>query len=183
MRFFLIILLTILLHATTFGQYLVGASTVWDDSAKEWEIYYEQDSTLIEGELEVTFSINNRYDKWSFSIGDLHGDVRQIFSNDDSRWELSSSDRSVSIRQVWPRDKSEWILTDDHHSIRIRTRYNQSAQEWINTDHDNGDLYVYTTYEGDYRDWTIEDYMSEEISLEMRFAALFIILYNSIPKG
>lgn len=181
-KWLLILFLGFINFGQGYAQHLLGASAVWDDDIREWEVYVQVDSFLLEGELELTYPLGNRYDKWTVRIGDYYANIDQTFSNDDTKWELTDGAATITIRQVWPRDRSEWKISDGNQSIVIKTKYRNTADEWLSLDRSGGELYIATEYVGDFRDWIVEDYMDESTSFSMRMAALFISIYNSIPK-
>lgn len=156
---------------------IAGLSAVYDDSFVEWTII-TMDSTAFEGELNQTFGFDSDTD-WSYRIEDWSGDIRMRPGTDGRLWELTSPDGNVSIRRVWPGDNREWVITDDYKSLTIRTRYRNTADEWRLTDEDDGYLDIFSAYEGDPRDWILESDLSADYTVEMRLAALFIVMYTT----
>ena len=164
------------------GQYFLELHTEFDDSFREWEMVLELDSTEIEGELELTWAINNDFTEWQYRVESLYGEIAQKFNNNPSLWELRSDGKVVTIRQVWPGDFTEWKISYDNRSFVFRPIYANQLDEWSVKGDKYGELIMYTDRLGDPRDWIISDYMNDDITFEERMAAIFIALYSSIPK-
>ncbi len=164
------------------AQYFLELHSESDNSFREWEILLENDSIEIEGDLELTWSIDNDFTQWQYRIEDLFGEISQKFSNNPGFWELRSEGRVVTIRQVWPGDITEWKISHKDQSFIFKVVYPNRLDEWSITDEKFGELVLYTERIGDPRDWIISDYTIESITFEERLAAIFIGLYSSIPK-
>lgn len=176
------IYLFIVIPLSLSGQYFLEFHAVADDSFREWEIILEKDSVEVEGNLRLTWGIDNDWTAWQYSIDDLDGDIVQKFKNNPGFWELRSDTRTVTINQVWPGDPSEWKISTGGRKYTIRTVYSNQLDEWALVEPKFGELIIYTETQGDPRDWIVSDYTIEEISFEERMASLFIALFTSIPK-
>ena len=163
------------------GQYFLELHSEYDDSFREWEIILEQDSTEIEGTLELSWGIKNDFTQWQYRVGDLYGEINQKFNNNAGLWELRSEGKVVTMRQVWPGDKSEWKISYDGRTFVFRTSHPSRYDEWSFGDDKMGELILYTDIAMDPRDWIISDYTIEAITFEERMAAIFVGLYSSIP--
>lgn len=157
------------------GQ-LAGLSAIHDDSYREWSIITSDSSDWDAGLLEVTFVQDQSID-WSYSIGDISGDIRVKAGSDGRLWELTSPDRLVTMRRVWVQDDTEWTISDGRQSITIKTRYGNSAEEWHITDESDGYLDIFAMYAGDSRDWVIEETLGQQYPVELQLAALFMVMY------
>ncbi|MEM9547110.1 MAG: hypothetical protein AAGA77_14110 [Bacteroidota bacterium] len=180
-----IIFSIVLMLATPYlleAQYFLGFHSEYDDTFREWNIVLEKDSTEIEGELELTWGINNDFTQWQYRVGDRYGEIYLKFKNNPGLWELAADDKVVTINQVWPGDVTEWKISHAGRSFVFRTTYPNILDEWAIKGNKHGELVIYTEYTGDARDWIVSDYTVEEITFEERMAALFIALQVSTPK-
>lgn len=186
MRYLIYLILFLLKPVQSSSQFLTGLHSDFNDSFREWtilaEVSTEHEQKEIEGNLDITWGIGNDFSEWMFDIGDYQGDIKQKYKNDQSIWELRTDDEVITIKQVWPGDPSEWKITKGKQSIVILTEYRNNAESWILKNAKQGDFFVYTESRLDPRDWIIEDFVIDDISLPMRLAAAFIAIYNSIPK-
>jgi len=165
------------------GQYLLSMHTEWDDSFTEWSFVVElEDSTTMEGDLDITWRLDGDFESYDFRVGEIFGDIKQVFLNDPTNWQLRLGGELISMRQTWPSDPREWKISDGKHSFSIRTRYSDSFDDWTQPNARYGDLNVYSEVPGDVRDWIIEDYMTSDIPFSMRLAAVFVAVYISTPK-
>lgn len=161
------------------SQELVGLHAVWDDDLNEWRIYSYQDSTLTEGTLEPVFSLDRDPDDWSYRLGEATGRIKRQFAGGVDQWVLDGDAGRVIMRQVWPRDPSEWSIAAGDVRFVIKTRFRNAADEWHVDTRDDSPFYMYTAYEGDNRDWVIEDYFDKQVALEVKMALVFVVMYNS----
>jgi len=182
MRIFIYIFSLVIAPIILNGQYFLELHSESDNSFREWEILLENDSTEVEGSLELTWGINNDFSQWHYRIDDLYGEIALKFKNNPGFWELTSEDKVVTIRQVWPGDFSEWKISHMDRSFTFKVVYPHQLDEWAMPNDKYGELVLYTESVGDPRDWIISDYTIESITFEERMAAIFIALYSSTPK-
>lgn len=180
---YLLIAFSFLLSAPLSGQYLLSMHTEWDDSFREWSFVVElDDSTTIEGDLDIAWRLDGDFESYDFRVGEIFGDIKQVFVNDPTNWQLRLGDQLISMRQTWPSDPREWKISDGKTSFTIRTRYAESFDDWALTSDQHGEFNVYSEIPGDVRDWVIDDYMSDNITFAQRLAAAFVSIYVSTPK-
>ncbi len=182
MRIFIYILTLVVTPIFLNGQYFLELHSESDNSFREWEIILENDSTEIEGHLELTWGIENDFTQWQYRVEDRYGEIAQKFKNNPGFWELTSEDKVVTIRQVWSGDISEWRISHKDRSFTFRVVYPNQLDEWSITNDKYGELVLYTDRIGDPRDWIVADYTIEAITFEERMAAIFIAMFSSIPK-
>lgn len=165
------------------GQYLVSMHTQWDDTFREWNVILaENDSTTIEGDIDIIWDLNNDFTSYTFRIGEHYGEIRQVFKNKDNHWELRMLDEVVNIRKVWFDDPREWTIKTDTFSFRIKSKYGNVLDDWTITDSPHGEYEMYSEVIGDARDWTIEDYLADDVPLSVRLALAFVVVHASSPK-
>ena len=121
---------------------------------------------------------------WEYEFGSERGSIRQKWDNDPTQWELRNYNGDiVTMRQLWPNDQSQWTVTDNEHSFTFRSKWANMGDEWITSGSDQyGSFYLYTLFEGDPRDWAIDDKLIEEISPGIRMAFVFLATFVTSPK-
>jgi len=126
-------------------QYLVGLHTVWDDSFREWTVVAAvDDSTIVEGDMDITWGLENDFTSYDFRLGELSGDIKQVFPKDPKNWQLRLGNELVSIRQTWPSDPREWKVSMGDIQFTIRTRYRDSYDEWQLANDRYGEFNLYS---------------------------------------
>ncbi len=161
-----------------YGQAILGISAVWDDNLTEWKIYGETEES--DGTLEIKWPLNNDWTEWEFEIYHLDGDVMMPRNNVFEYWEMRNGSDLVTIRTQWPGDTRQWTVRYKGIKLNIATRYGNIADEWIVDSKQYGYWSMYTEYEGDPRDWIIEDELDPEIDVIMKMALVHIALVSSI---
>lgn len=178
---YFLFLLFLLAHEID-AQFLMGFHTEYNDSFRSWEIEAEIDSsTILEGELGLTWGMDNDFTSWNYSVGDYYGEISQKWNNNPELWQLRQEGVVVIMKTQWPGDIRSWKISSDTNSIIIQTRFGNFVDDWyIKTD--DGEFEVFTGEVGDPRSWIVNDYMPDHITFPMRMAAAFIAIYSSIPK-
>ena len=151
------------------------------DDLSQWE-YWDVDEERI-GTLELTWPYDRNWKEWRYRIGDDSGDIRQKWEDDPSLWELDGYDDQVTMRAQWKGDFSRWRITSNGGNYLFRSRYRNDINEWYLEDESHGVFAIYTSWQGDPRDWEIRDELDESISREVKLAMVFIAIYHSIPKN
>ena len=177
MRFYFLIL-SLAFTVQVKAQKLVAMRTQFNDSFTEWVLETEDEDDF-DGNLSITF---NTFDDWSFTLGDIRGDIRQKFRGNDATWDVFAEGETITINRVWPRDNREWKLSSGKLRLTIRTRYGNTADEWRLASEEDGFFDIFTEWEGDPRDWIIEENLTEEYSPAFKVALAFIAVYSSMPK-
>ncbi len=162
------------------GQYLIGISTVWNDSFKEWTLIAEEESD--DGKLEMRWQLRNDWSEWDFDFAGVRGEIFLKRENDNQHWQARGNGDVVNARTVWPGDRSEWQVSYQDIDLTIRTVIRDIADEWVVEDRRYGTFLVYTDWEGDPRDWIIEDNLSEDIPHLMKIMLVHVVLMQSIPR-
>ena len=177
MRFYFL-LLSLAITVQLRAQKLIAMRTQFNDSFTEWVLETEDEDDF-DGNLSITF---NTFDDWSFTLGDIRGDIRQKFRGNDATWDVFAEGETITINRVWPRDNREWKLSSGKLRQTIRTRYGNTADEWRLASEEDGFFDIFTEWEGDPRDWIIEENLTEEYSPAFKVAMAFIAVYSSMPK-
>lgn len=165
---------------TALSQNIVGLSTNWADSFSEWTIYTDNEDLM--GEMQIQWPLDQDWTEWVFSIGDDIGQIKMKWKDNPNQWELRSQGQVITIRTVWKDDPTHWRITDNTHSYTLVSKWQNLPYEWKLQETNLGDFEVYMTHEPDPRDWEIFDSLSEEISMPIKMAMIFIAVYHSTPK-
>lgn len=166
--------------STLVGQRIYGVSTEWNDSFREWIIYGEDEDQ--DGTLDMRWPLRNDWTEWDWDFADIRGEFYMRRPTDPEAWEGSGDGVIVEGRTIWPGDRGKWVIVSGELRIEIRTRYTNIADEWIVDDRKYGKLRMYTDWEGDPRDWIIEDELSEDVHVVVKLFMIHIALMQSIPK-
>ncbi|MCB0655096.1 MAG: hypothetical protein KDC57_03115 [Saprospiraceae bacterium] len=155
--------------------------TKWDDSYSEWVIYTADES--IEGTLSIRWPLQGDWSKWDYRIGEEAGSFEMRYLEDPGYWEARSGNTLLTARWFWPGDVSHWKVMDDDLTWQWQTRWRHVTEEWLLTEpKEHGSLQLYTEYEGDPRDWIIEDRMNPEVPLVTKLFMVFLGIYHASPK-
>jgi len=157
------------------AQELIGISADWDNSLKEWTIYTTDDH--LEGELQTRWMIDDDWSDWSIRFGQLDGRIKMKWKDDPNEWEFRSGNITINARTVFKNDFREWRIVGSRHTVNIKTRFGNIFDEW-DASNNQGQFYLRTAYQGDPRDWQIEDEL-ETTPLEIKVVLVFIALYTT----
>ncbi|MAT54002.1 MAG: hypothetical protein CMN32_05940 [Saprospirales bacterium] len=179
MRQLLSILFFVAIANGAMAQVLVAAYTRYDDSFGEWYFLTEDEE---EGTLNLRWLFEENWTEWDYRLGELSGSIELKWKDSPEEWELRGGNHIVTARTVWPGDLKEWRINDGEHTLTLRSRWSNRLDEWeLRSSHD-GDWIMYTVYEGDPRDWVIDDRLPEEYPFETRLMLAFLVLYHASPK-
>lgn len=155
-------------------------ATRYNDSFMEWDVLDQEESVL--GELVLRWQDQGDWTVWDYDVDGHTGYIKQKYRDDPTYWEVRGEGMVVTVKTNWKNDFSEWRITDDDITLTLFSRNSNNAEEWAVREEHYGRFYMYTSYEGDPRDWKIESTLSEEVPLPMQMALIFMVLYNSTPK-
>jgi hypothetical protein len=166
--------------SSSFCQTLIGLSSRWDDSFSEWLLY--EDEQQLEGEITMKWPIKADWTSWNFRLGELSGTIQVKWKGDANLWELRANNEIVTIRAVWKDDWRQWEVKNGDVTLDVKSKWGNILEEWIAHDDRYGSMKIYTSWEGDVRDWVIEDTFSDEVTLPTKIAMAFIPVFYSTPK-
>ncbi len=167
----------------------------WQDSFEEWEIYStlrpadleegEEVDEELYGELKPRWlNIRNDWSEWDFELGGQRGTIRQKWKDDPQQWELRTyTGAIITMRTSWNGDFKQWRISDNSITLNLKSKWTNQLDEWLVQDEYYGNFYMYTLRSRDPRDWAIDDKLYPEISEEMKFAMVFIVIFNSMPNN
>lgn len=166
------------LLAHCFGQNIERVGTIWGDEFTEW--FFLSDS--LEGEIKMRWQMNDDWTEWDYHLDhEIHGSIEMKWRDDPTLWEVRGEDEIITCRIAWPNDFTEWRISNGDQTVTLRSKYTNQLDEWEVKSLEFGNFFMYTTFEGDTREWAIEDY-TENLSFEMKMAITFIAILHSIPR-
>ena len=65
----------------------------------------------------------------------------------------------------------------------MKSRWSNNFNEWQLKNGKYGEFDIFAEWEGDPREWAVEEDLDEEISIHMKIAILFIVTFHSSPKN
>lgn len=162
------------------AQELVGFSTKWDDSFSEWLIY-TTDEDLV-GEMTMRWYIRNDWSEWDYRIGETVGSIRMKWKDDMNLWELRGDNEIITIRTIYKDEWRQWEIKSSEYSFDVESKYGNILEEWVMQTRDLGNFEMFTAWEGDVRDWVIEEDLDPDVSIHAKIAAAFIPILYVTPK-
>ena len=170
---------TFLCLQTTSAQKMLGISTTYSDSFREWIIPTEDED--VTGELRMRWAFQNDWTEWDLTVGDIDATIIRKWKEDPSLWEIRCEGSIVTAKTAWRGEFNHWKLSDGKHQINWGSVYNNQLDEWTTDNPDDYFFEVYTYREGDPRDWVINDHLPEDISDAMKIAMIFLTIHFSSP--
>lgn len=165
------------------AQYPLGISLKWDDSFAEWTIFYETaEGEEEEGELRVRFPGKSIWADWDYDLGNASGTAKMKWDDKPDEWEFRGDGNVLTARTLRRGYFNEWRITDNDTQLTFKTRYSNQIDEWILRETEFGNFQIYTSYEGDPREWVIVDELNEDISIHTKMAMIFLAVYHSLPR-
>lgn len=181
MKVIVVCLFLILYQTSVSSQNLYSISTAWDDNFKQWVILADEGE--VEGAIDMKWRLKNDISEWSYRIENKRGSLIQKWDNNLNVWELRSMESIITISTVWSGDFSSWRISNGDHFIKVeRENYLNDPAEWTISDEKNGKFFWYNEYRNDLRDWVIIDELSEEVTFDMKLAAVFIAILFEVYK-
>ena len=162
------------------AQELVGFSAVYGDTFVEWKVIPANEEIDL-GELNLSWPHKSDWNDWQYQVDGSVGNIRQKWINKPNEWELIDGAYIVSIRNQWKGDLTIWKITCDEYTLRFESKYTNIADEWTLSTEKYGTFDIYTEYEGDPRDWIIEDGLQKDVPLALKMAMVFISIQYSVP--
>lgn len=176
-----LLLLGLVFPTIFYAQIITGLATKWSDEFTEWTIFTDDEE--LEGELVMRWQLQGDFSEWDYRIGDEAGSIKLKWKDNPSEWEIRGYDDIVTARMIWSNDFREWRISNNTINLRLKSKYGNTFDEWSIREDDYGDFVIYTSWQGDPREWEIIDELDEDISLEMKMALIFISTFHSFPKN
>ncbi len=161
------------------AQALTAVYTRYDDSFGEWYFLTQEEE---EGTLNLRWLFDQNWTEWDYRLGELSGSIETKWKDSPKEWELRGGNHIVTARTVWPDDFKEWRINDGSHTFTLRSRWSNRLDEWELRNSNYGHWAMYTVYEGDPRDWIVEEELDADIPFETRLMMAFLVLFHASPK-
>lgn len=160
---------------------MIGISAKFNNAFVEWDIYTDNDN--LDGYFTMIWQNPDDWSQWNYRIGDKTGTIKTKWNKDFSQWEIRGDNKIVTAQMIWNNDPRQWRITDNTISLELKTRWGNQLNEWLVEDNARGQFYMSTSIPNDPRDWDIEDELSEDVSLTMKMAIVFLSMFNTVPKN
>ena len=162
------------------AQVLTGAGTRWNDSFSEWVVYTAEEEQ--EGELRHRWPSQDDWTEWQYRLGESTGTIKLKWRQDLNEWEARGDNQIATARTVWRDNFREWRITDGKYTLTLNSRFGNIWDEWTTRSTSAGQFEMYTSFEGDPRDWVIVDELDESVPLAMKLLMVHTVLFQSTPK-
>jgi len=175
-----VFIFTFLCIDQSFAQKMIGISTTYSDSFREWVIPTEDED--ITGELRMRWAFQNDWTEWDLWVGDINASIVQKWKEDPNLWEIRCDGVIVTAKTAWRGEFNRWKLSDGKHQINWSSKYNNVLDEWSTDKQSDLFFQVYTYREGDPRDWVIDDRLPEDVSTALKIAMIFLTIHFTAPR-
>jgi len=177
---FFVFLLQASLGVSLQGQALTGAATRWSDSFREWILYHQEGEA---GALELKEMGGDNWTAYRIRYRGEYGQTRLKWPDRADEWELRLGQDVVTIRAIYRGDPTQWRIIGQEIQFTFQAKHPNRPEEWQIRNEAYGQFLVYTRWQGDPREWIVEDQLVDErFSPAMRLAMLFTALVNSTPE-
>lgn len=178
-RFLILFFVSSVFLAKAQAPELYAVYTKWSNSFSEWYISTPKDRQA--GTLERNYPAGNDWSSWTLQFNGYSGNINQKWTNQPDHWELRYANQIVTMRPVFRGDYTTWRIEGNHTTITWSKQFQHLDASWTIQQHPG--FSIFTAFEGDPRDWAIEDAIDNEaINLSMKLAMAFISIYYSTPK-
>ncbi len=182
MKHFIVCIITcfVMMPCITHAQTIIGLSTRYNDSFKEWTITTDDEELV--GELRMRWAMKNDWTEWDLRVGDVVATIEQKWKDDPNLWEIRCGDFTVNARTTWPGVFNHWKLNDGKNQFNWGTKYENMRDEWLIDTQDESPFKVHTYWTSDPRDWVVDDNLPKDVSEAMKLAMIFLAIHFSTPK-
>jgi hypothetical protein len=163
-----------------FAQQITGVETYYTNSFREWNILTSDEE--LRGSLRMRWIHQNDWTAWDVTLGDTFATIEQKWADQPDMWIIRCNGVSVTARTAWSGDFTRWKLNDGKSQLNYETVYDNQRDEWTTESGRKSAYFIMHTYwEGDPRQWVIDDQLPDEMSMAMRLALIFLTLHFSAP--
>ncbi|MBT8231360.1 MAG: hypothetical protein HKO66_10925 [Saprospiraceae bacterium] len=157
----------------------IGLSSIYDDSSREWRIYcLDNYGDEFQSYANAKWPHKTPWTEWQIDHLDYYWNMFLRFQTNPQHWFLDSNDLSISIKQKWRNDITEWSVSFDDHLLKWKSEYRNDLSVWFFESKEFGYLEMWTTFEGDPRDWEIED-QAPNVPDEVKVAMIMITAFQT----
>ena len=159
---------------------IAGLATVFADDLSQWDVYDYQDNRA--GELRLRYpGIGGRggdLTQWTFRFDDIDGTIRPKVTGRNDVWEVRVGSDVVVVRTLFPNAYDQWSIGAGEDRLVYVVRDYRLLEYWSTRGPGGpGPYAVYTTYQGDWRDWSITDETEFPVSAAAQLAMIWLPIY------
>ena len=160
---------------------IAGLRTVFADDPQQWDLLDADDERV--GELRLRFpgmgGQLGDLSQWSLRCGDLDAVIRRKVRGRDDLWEVRVGGDLAVARTLFPGRYDEWRVEAGGEVVVYAARDGRLLEYWgLRGAEPGGDFAVYTTYEGDWREWTVaDDSAAGTLSTAAQVALIWLPVY------
>jgi hypothetical protein len=174
-----VFIFSLLFGQSASAQKIIGITTKYTDSFKEWDII--TDDPDIVGELRMRWIFQNDWSEWDLRVGDNVATIIRKWKDDPNLWEIRCNGVIVTAKTTWRDEFLRWKLSDSKQQINWKSLYANKLDEWSTDKPDKLPFKVYAYWDGDPREWVVEDNLPAEVSLAMKMAMIFLTVHFTAP--
>lgn len=154
--------------------YAVGSE--YDDSAVSWNLFaIDEDDNEFQSNISAKWPLKSSWTEWQFDHLQYYWDMYLRYQTNPQHWFMDTYNTKISIKQKWRNDLTEWIITYNNQKLKWTTEYGRDVSQWYFEDKQLGFMQMWTTYEGDARDWDIDD-QAPNVPDEVKMAMILITI-------
>ena len=179
-KVFLLSGFSLFLAQIAMAQQITWIETSFSNSFREWTILTDDDD--LRGSLRMRWIHQNDWTAWDFTLGDTFATIEQKWADQPDMWIIRCNGVSVTAKTAWQGDFTRWKLNDGTTQINWMSVYDNQRDDWkTESGKKAGGFGMRTNWEGDPREWVIDDQLPEDVSMAMRIALIFLTLHFSAP--
>ena len=130
----------------------------------------------------MRWEFRDDWTEWDLHIGELTATIEQKWKDDPNLWEIRCDGVVVNAKTVWPGEFNRWKLNDGQHQFNWGTEFFNQRDHWQSNNGGKESFEVYTYWEGDPREWVVDDHLPDDVSSAMKIAMVFLALHYSTPR-
>ena len=159
---------------------IAGLATVFADDPGQWDIYDYDDNRA--GELRLRYpGISGRggdLTQWSFRFDDIHGTIRPKVTGREDVWEVRVGREVAVVRTLFAGAYDQWSVSVGGERIVFVVRDYRLLEHWATRGPGGpGPYTVFTSFEGDWRDWSVADETTAPVPAAAQVAMLWLPIY------
>lgn len=161
--------------------FFTEAHSRWNDRFDEWEILASLNDEEVVIHLDLVWPLQRNWEEWRIKSELFQGSIRTKWRGDISQWEMRINGDIILIRQLNRNDLNRWEISNGSSREILQTQWFNNPNQW-HLPRRKGAWIQFMDRENDPRDWIIEDYLEENTDPAIRLAAIFIVIWQTIPK-
>ena len=149
-------------------------SSEYDNTAVEWQIIsIDSSNNEIYSSVRAKWPYKSSWTERQFDHLEYFWGMSLRYQTNPQHWFLETDYGNVSIKQKWRNDITEWNVSYEDIKLKWTTDFGNDISQWYFEDKEFGFMEMWTTYEGDSRDWEIDD-QAPDVPDEIKLAMILI---------